>query len=109
MPAESLRQSARYAQKTLQVVIKVLLLALYCSLRHLVSRLLQLQAAEQVQDEAVLGGEPAEDWDTAWVDDAGAAFEVPWFVEDEEGGSGQVLGCPLLGFGCVSGCWLAWT
>jgi len=41
------------------------------------------QAAERGQ--AAPGEEDAADWDTAWVDEAGRAFEAPWFEEPEEG------------------------
>ena len=43
------------------------------------------QAVERGRRSATPGEEPAEDWDTAWVNDAGAAFEVPWFEEDKDG------------------------
>ncbi|KAK9838561.1 hypothetical protein WJX81_007470 [Elliptochloris bilobata] len=52
------------------------------------------QTAQRVQGGAALGEEPAEDWDTAWVNDAGAAFEVPWFEEDEDS-SDEVASGPL--------------
>ena len=44
------------------------------------------QAAELRHGSAAPGEEPSEDWDTAWVDDAGTIFEAPWFEEDKDGG-----------------------